>query len=142
MTSRRAWSVAVYAVHDGEVLLVHHKRLAAWLPVGGEVEANETPQEAAARELVEETGLVGDFALRTWEGVDGTPSGFLAYEEHPAGSKGLHLNVNFAARVPSRAVRSDGSFGEHGWFGKEALAKMDCPANVRETALRALATAG
>lgn len=135
---RRAFSVAAYAVNRGEVLLVYHKRLSVWIPVGGEVEGEETPLEAAWRELKEETGLDGDFALPSYHGVDGTPPGLLAYEEHPAGSKGLHLNFDFVCRVPSRDVQSDGSFLEHGWFGREAIVKLDCPANVKQCALRAL----
>lgn len=139
---RRAFSVAAYAVNRGEVLLVHHKRLALWLPVGGEVEQEETPLEAAWRELKEETDLDGDFDIDAFHGVDGTPPALLAYEEHQAGSKGLHLNFNFVCRVSSREIRGDGSFLEHGWFGREGLAKLDCPGNVRECALRALDLVG
>ena len=50
MDERRAFSVAVFCRNGGEVLLVHHKRLDLWLPVGGEVEAGETPLEAARRD--------------------------------------------------------------------------------------------
>lgn len=46
------------------VLLMWHKRLQRWMPPGGHIDENETPEETARRECVEETGLdveiVGD----------------------------------------------------------------------------------
>jgi hypothetical protein len=52
----------------------------------------ETPLEAARRELAEETGLEGVFPAGVdGFGVDGSPPGLIGYEEHPAGSKGLHM---------------------------------------------------
>lgn len=126
--TRRAFSVSIFAIHDGEVLLVRHKRLALWLPVGGEVEANETPLEAARRELHEETGLDGDFHVPNRIAVPGAPPGLLGYEEHPAGSKGLHLNFMFAARVPHRRIASDESYDAHAWFRE---APTESPENVR-----------
>ena len=100
--ARRAFSVAVFCRHDGEILLVRHKRLDLWLPVGGEIEPGETPLEAARRELREETGLDGIFPPGL--GVDGSPPGLIGYEEHPAGSKGLHLNFAFVADVATREL--------------------------------------
>lgn len=39
------------------VLLVHHNKIGKWLYPGGHVDANQTPSEAAVREVEEETGV-------------------------------------------------------------------------------------
>ena len=39
------------------VLLVHHNKIGKWLYPGGHVDPNETPAEAAVREVEEETGV-------------------------------------------------------------------------------------
>lgn len=38
-------------------LLLWHKRLQRWMPPGGHIDPNETPEDAARRECKEETGL-------------------------------------------------------------------------------------
>src|SRR5512139_3613073 len=131
---RRAFSVSVFARNAGAILLVRHKRLAAWLPVGGEIELGETPLEAATRELFEETGLGGTFP--TIAGIDGSPPGLVAYEEHMAGSKGLHMNFCFVADVPTREVVPNHEFGEHRWV--TSADAVECPLNVRQILERIL----
>jgi 8-oxo-dGTP pyrophosphatase MutT (NUDIX family) len=51
------FAVAVFVSTGDQVLLVHHKKLNQWLPVGGHIEPGETPEHAAIRETKEESGL-------------------------------------------------------------------------------------
>src|SRR5436190_19319524 len=58
------FTVAIFVVQDGRVLLIHHRKLDKWLPLGGHIELDEDPEQAALREAREESGfeveLVGD----------------------------------------------------------------------------------
>jgi 8-oxo-dGTP diphosphatase len=133
---RRAFSIAVYPRHRGRVLLIHHKRLAKWLPPGGELEPGETPLEAAARELHEETGLRGTFP-RTSD-IDGAPLGLIGYEEHIAGSKGLHMNFVFVVDVDTDEVVPCEEFTEHRWVTIDDGPWREAPLNVLQLAILAL----
>jgi len=135
---RRAFSVAVYARRGDRVLVIEHRRLATWLPIGGELEPGETPLEAADRELREETGLIGRF--RPLAGaLDGVPPGLIGYEEHPAGSKGIHLNFVFVAEVAEDAeVAPNHEFSAWRWVDRAELDGVASPLNVRQFGVLAL----
>ncbi len=51
------FTVEVFVVHRQRVLLRWHDKLDFWLSVGGHIELNEDPIEAALREVKEEVGL-------------------------------------------------------------------------------------
>jgi len=137
-SARRAFSVAVYARRGDRVLVIEHRRLATWLPIGGELEPGETPLEAARRELREETGLEGRFPALAGA-VDGEPPGYLGYEEHVAGTKGLHMNFVFVADVAEDAeVAPNHEFSDYRWVGAAELGVLSSPKNVRELGFKAL----
>src|SRR5918997_3125572 len=53
----RHFTVAVFVVREKKVLLHRHRKLGMWLPPGGHIERDELPDDAALREVFEETGL-------------------------------------------------------------------------------------
>ena len=67
------FTVAIFVVYQEKVLMVHHKRLKKWLPLGGHIELDEDPEQAARREAYEECGfeveLLGDRPPTSGPGV-------------------------------------------------------------------------
>jgi 8-oxo-dGTP pyrophosphatase MutT (NUDIX family) len=51
------FTVAIFVVHEARVLLILHRKLGKWLPLGGHIELDEDPEMAALREAQEESGL-------------------------------------------------------------------------------------
>src|SRR5262245_17910308 len=60
-------------VQEKRVLLVHHRKLNKWLPLGGHIELDEDAEQAALREAQEESGfeveLLGERAPTTEPGT-------------------------------------------------------------------------
>ncbi len=53
----RDFTASAFVVRNEEVLLIDHRQLDKWVQPGGHIESRETPDEAARREVYEETGF-------------------------------------------------------------------------------------
>lgn len=55
---QRFYCATVYVIDEQKrFLMLHHKKLNKWVPPGGKIDLNETPDAAAVRECFEETGV-------------------------------------------------------------------------------------
>jgi 8-oxo-dGTP pyrophosphatase MutT (NUDIX family) len=67
------FTVAIFVVKNGRVLMILHRNLKKWLPLGGHIELDEEPEIAALREAKEESGLdvelIGDRPPTSGPGV-------------------------------------------------------------------------
>ena len=54
----RDFTATTFVVSNSCTLLLWHRKLKGWFPPGGHIETNELPEEAAVREVREETGLI------------------------------------------------------------------------------------
>lgn len=118
-------------VHDDRVLLHYHRKLARWLPPGGHIEPNELPDEAAVREVLEETGvtcvLTGGTRMQ-YEDVSlpvqlVTPAGI---QLEQIGPDHQHIDLIYFATGAPAAPRE-----QVGWFGLNELAPLDLTEEVR-----------
>lgn len=67
--------VVVLSEYQGKILLSRHKKRLTWETQGGHIESDETPLEAARRELYEESGAE-EFDIEPlcdyWAGIENT----------------------------------------------------------------------
>jgi 8-oxo-dGTP pyrophosphatase MutT (NUDIX family) len=142
----RHFTVAVFVVHHGRVLLHYHRKLGKWLPPGGHIEDNELPDEAAVREVLEETGirarLVGPHGLPIDEPRQlVVPAGIQVESIYPDHE---HIDLVYFA-VPAvndlRAAEIDPRLAESdqvGWYGCAELPALGASVEIQAWAKRAL----
>ena len=113
------------------MLLVHHRKLKKWLPIGGHIELDEDPEIAAIRESEEESGLnIKLIGERPPTSGDGTRAliapRFL--DIHRISDTHEHIGMIYWATSDSSDIRL--APDEHHaiqWFSKEELDQLEPP---------------
>jgi len=105
---------SVLVVDDrGRLLLLHRTDNRCWGPPGGAVEPGEVVEQAARRELQEETGLeAGELSLF---GVFSGPELFYRY---PSGDEVHNVTIVYRARPQAGQVRLNEEHTGWKWFAR------------------------
>jgi ADP-ribose pyrophosphatase YjhB (NUDIX family) len=101
------FTVEAFVVHNNRVLLIYHKQLQKWLPLGGHIELDEDPEQALFREIKEESGLevdiLGQKPTQHFEGRKFLyPPVYL--DVHPITASHQHIGLVYFARAKSDQV--------------------------------------
>lgn len=151
MEITRHFTATVLIVYGDRVLLHRHKKRGILLPVGGHLERDELPQEAAIREAQEEAGLaitlVDTDTTPDAAAPDFTdarrlirPAHLLLIDMNPYHQ---HIDCIYYARAATDRVQpAPGESAEWHWYSREEVVVAAMPDNVRALALDALARLG
>ena len=112
-----AVAVLVWDAH-GRLLLVREAQTGLWQTIGGSIEPDESPHEAALREAQEEAGVT--VRLRGIRAALGGPQFRLTY---PHGDEVSYVSIVFDAELASGTPRPDGEETTAvAWFTADELA--------------------
>lgn len=134
--------VAVYAFNKDKLLLIHHKKLNLWLPPGGHIEKDETPDDACIREFEEETNLNirllhDSIILKSGNTLRNLAIPFYC-NVHNVGDHD-HSCSYYLAEILNPEELDPNLKEVHGieWFSEKDLSQERVPADVRSIGLRA-----
>ncbi|MBI2659918.1 NUDIX domain-containing protein [Candidatus Woesearchaeota archaeon] len=133
--------VAGLIFNKDKVLLVKHKKLGLWLPVGGHIDKNETPDEALLREIKEETNLEVRILSKNKMSLDGNVKKNLAVPFHAnVHSVGDHDHCCFfylCKSLNSKKLKINNELDDFKWISKKELKSKGIPADVGNIGLKA-----
>lgn len=138
------FTVEVFIVYQNKVLLRLHDKYKIWLSVGGHIEQNENPNQAATREVKEEVGLDIElydgnkpFELKTNTYEELIPPYFL--NVHSITDSHKHIGLTYFASSKTDKVIPEKETDMWKWLSKEELIQMqDLEPQIRKYALKAL----
>lgn len=139
--ANRDFVAGAFIVKDEKILFLKHKKYGFWLQPGGHVEPGETPDEAAVRETLEETGLKVEVIdeeerFENFSAID-LPQPF-NINLHEIEEGHWHLDFQYLVEVVGETEDYEYEDDNIEWFSKEELEDLDMPENCRKTAKKAL----
>lgn len=134
------FTVEVFVVHNGKVLLRKHDKYDMWLSVGGHVELHEDPSEAALREVKEEVGL--DVVLHDTRDLTYADERFhmlmppISMNRHRINETHEHVSFIYFAKATTDTVIPEKPTDEWKWCGVDDL--VDLRPDIQHYASRAI----
>ena len=108
---------------EGRLLLMREAQTGVWQTIGGMVDPDESPSDAAVREAAEETGLT--VRLERLRAALGGPGYRVSY---PNGDQCSYVSIVFDACVVSGELAGDDEVAELRWFETDEIAGLDLDA--------------
>lgn len=140
------YTVEVFIVYKDKVLFRFHDKYNIWISVGGHVELDEDPNQAALREVKEETGLnvklfdgLKPFTTEEKNYTELIPPFFLNI--HKVNETHRHVTMTFFARSDSDEILESAhdKSGRFKWLTRDELEKdSEIDENKKRYALKAL----
>lgn len=136
--------VTSFIDEEVKVFLHLHDKLQIWLGVGGHIEVNENPVQAALREAQEELGVAVELIVRDklliTPDVIQIPSPYFVLEEHIPGINGMseHIHMDFIYFGYLKNYKNVSMKEQFGWFTKQDLKKIKLQFEVSKIAPMAI----
>ena len=119
--------VGGYLVEKGKLLLVHHRKLDKWLPFGGHIEENETPDDALRREAKEELGVEISFFQHYRENINESAKPFYI-NTHPITETHFHYCLFYLCGINQGEILiNERELKDYRWFRKQELENVKPP---------------
>lgn len=133
--------VAGYLVNNYKVLLINHKKLNKWLPFGGHIDKNETPDDTLRREAREELGIEIEF-LQYPESRRGNRKQYALpfyVNVHRIGEDHAHYCLFYLCKSKTKNIKLNlEESNAYGWFNRDNLQGSLVPNSVRKECLEAI----
>lgn len=136
----RDFTATTFVVHEGRTLLLLHRKLGKWFPPGGHIDPHELPDQAALREVREESGLEVELLTHssTLGNVRVLPQPYCILLED-IGPGHQHIDLIYFARVCAGSLAyAEREAQAARWFTWDMLGEPEIAEDIRVLGRRAI----